>query len=747
MPDYDFYHGLYTGQQVDSAVARALVGGQLDQDIAAIRAAVGSPLVANTAAEMTNINKIYVYTGSEAGYATGHWYYYEGGSWQDGGLYNSAAADDEMSDSSTNAVQNKVIKEYVDDVRTDLGSDIADVRTDLGADILAEQTRAENVEALKAPLASPALTGTPTAPTAAAGTANTQIATTAYADNAVAVEKARAEAVEATKADQSFAEYILLREEEDRQILFGSIVEAAEDEYSELRSAPIHNAITIGGSVYPRMDRTRMAIDAIKGRTVAFNQLVDDTKASTGVTFNSTTGIYSVAVTPTTNSFGLLGAGAYKFISGHKYYIRYERISAGSEIIYARPFVDGVGYILDSWSASTEVIYTATATAQAALFGYVTTANVEYTMTFRYQVCDITAQYNGAIDNYSKADAIAYVRQRMDLDYYESNSGELKAPVVSGVDFVGFNVWDEEWENGAIVNGVPVANPPTIRSKNFCPCIPSTTYYVRIGATASLIVWWYDENQNFTGQYNSVSNNTITAPSNAHYFKLGFSSAYGATYKGDTCINLSNPSRNGEYEPYQHTTLSIPSTRLDGVGTAQDVMYVREDGENDYSLIKTAKMELVDLGTLNWTTQSLSGNRTAFKTPTNGLPAYPRLSTSATPNAITPVAEATYQNAPAWGTNVFLFVETSGIITGGNLVFIFDDGTYADAAAFKSAMDGKYLAYEKIIVAETVIAEHLTLAEVSAIAENGGIISVISETGHIVQPDMVCDVVISRSAS
>lgn len=37
-----------------------------------------------------------------------------------------------------------------------------------------------------APLASPALTGTPTAPTAAPGTGNTQLATTAYADAAVA---------------------------------------------------------------------------------------------------------------------------------------------------------------------------------------------------------------------------------------------------------------------------------------------------------------------------------------------------------------------------------------------------------------------------------------------------------------------------------------------------------------------------------------------------------------------------------
>lgn len=43
---------------------------------------------------------------------------------------------------------------------------------------------------LKAPLASPALTGTPTAPTAPAGTNNTQVATTAYADAALVAEVA-----------------------------------------------------------------------------------------------------------------------------------------------------------------------------------------------------------------------------------------------------------------------------------------------------------------------------------------------------------------------------------------------------------------------------------------------------------------------------------------------------------------------------------------------------------------------------
>ena len=42
-----------------------------------------------------------------------------------------------------------------------------------------------NSLALKAPLASPSLTGTPTAPTPSANTNNTQIATTAYVTGAI----------------------------------------------------------------------------------------------------------------------------------------------------------------------------------------------------------------------------------------------------------------------------------------------------------------------------------------------------------------------------------------------------------------------------------------------------------------------------------------------------------------------------------------------------------------------------------
>ena len=61
--------------------------------LAQARSLIGSPLVANTAADMADTSRIYVYTGSETGYTNGHWYYHNGSAWTDGGVYNAVAVD------------------------------------------------------------------------------------------------------------------------------------------------------------------------------------------------------------------------------------------------------------------------------------------------------------------------------------------------------------------------------------------------------------------------------------------------------------------------------------------------------------------------------------------------------------------------------------------------------------------------------------------------------------------------------
>lgn len=77
-------------EEANIATAAATAAAEDAQEIADY---YGSPLVATTAAAMTQTNRVYVYTGSESGYVTGNWYYYNGSAWVSGGVYNSTTID------------------------------------------------------------------------------------------------------------------------------------------------------------------------------------------------------------------------------------------------------------------------------------------------------------------------------------------------------------------------------------------------------------------------------------------------------------------------------------------------------------------------------------------------------------------------------------------------------------------------------------------------------------------------------
>jgi hypothetical protein len=64
-----------------------------DEKFKFLRDNFGTPHIVTQASDMTDTDKVYVYMGSEAGWNSGHWYYYDEGtsSWADGGVYNSVA--------------------------------------------------------------------------------------------------------------------------------------------------------------------------------------------------------------------------------------------------------------------------------------------------------------------------------------------------------------------------------------------------------------------------------------------------------------------------------------------------------------------------------------------------------------------------------------------------------------------------------------------------------------------------------
>ena len=89
----------------------------------------GSPLVASTVASMINTEKVYVYTGSETGYTSGHWYYWNGSAWTDGGVYNSSAINTDSTLSIAGmAADAKATGDEISDLKSDLG-DLSELDT------------------------------------------------------------------------------------------------------------------------------------------------------------------------------------------------------------------------------------------------------------------------------------------------------------------------------------------------------------------------------------------------------------------------------------------------------------------------------------------------------------------------------------------------------------------------------------------------------------------------------------------
>ena len=89
--------GAVDADVVAAQEAAELVAGLVEDAQEAVQEAkirYGSPLKAETVAQMTEHNRVYVYTGSEDGYTAGNWYYYDATQtppWVPGGAYNAAS--------------------------------------------------------------------------------------------------------------------------------------------------------------------------------------------------------------------------------------------------------------------------------------------------------------------------------------------------------------------------------------------------------------------------------------------------------------------------------------------------------------------------------------------------------------------------------------------------------------------------------------------------------------------------------
>ena len=250
------------------------------------------------------------------------------------------------------------------------------------------------------------------------------------------------------------------------------------------------------------------------------------------------------------------------------------------------------------------------------------------------------------------------------------------------VSVVGVNTWDEEWEVGNYntTTGEPFGTTG-IRSINLIPIKPNTIYRNIKGGTGGYI-WalFYDSNKTLITGYNTgsqssanasnITNITFTTPPNGAYMKIYATSGYGDTYNNDISINY--PSTDTDYHAYngQTYTIQLGSTYYGG---KLDVV----------SGVLTVDRAEVDLGTLNWTAQTDSQGTYFRSSKPNGMKA---VQSGVIPNALCSIYPTTTSS------NVY---DGSIAFSVGSEGYTFArDTRFADATAFKTAMDGVQLVYE-----------------------------------------------------
>ena len=438
----------------------------------------------------------------------------------------------------------------------------------------------------------------------------------------------------------------------------------------------------------------REYIDAIVGGTVAWNQQVDTSTAllttRAGVTLSRKENGKLFLSGTATGGVAWCIVGSVNLFVGHKYLSK--RVA---ENVPIRVDDTETGNPAIVFSENLEV---KTLTKPASNVVYAPVIEGKYVNSeINPFIIDLTQMFGSDIADYiysleqSQAGAgVAWFKKLFPKDYYEYNAGELLS--VEGLeshDTVGFNQWDEEWEVGAISGGSPGNFSSSIRSKNFCDCLPSTAYYGKCGDYTNsyyMAIWWYDENKQYISN-SWICGTAVTSPGNARYFKLSTNVStyvYGGTYKNDICVNLSDPSRNGEYEPYEKHSYPLDSSlTLRGIPKldASNNLYYDGDEYTSDGRVKR-KYGIVDLGTLHWVHENNSFRTTGlYGIVKNYEP-------SQVPNILT-AKYTTVSYSTDWTDGMISFTYGSG-----TRKLVIYDSEYTDSATFKAAMSGVMLVYE-----------------------------------------------------
>lgn len=313
------------------------------------------------------------------------------------------------------------------------------------------------------------------------------------------------------------------------------------------------------------------------------------------------------------------------------------------------------------------------------------------------QLFDLTQMFGSAVAEYiygletaTPGAGVALFRQMFPESYYPYNAGELVSVQTSGRKTVGYNLFDK----AAATQGEYYLSNGTINRNSgrghsdFIRVTPGVSYYTNASSISN--VWlclFFDSSKQYV---NRVNLPTFTAPAGAVYMAINFP----IEQLDSLVVNISDPSRNGQYEPYSAHTYPLDSTMtLRGIPVMSNGVPAYDGDKYAPDGTVTRRYGIVDLGTLTWSAieTAVTG---VYRMRTNGLSSLikPSTSTSAVGNLLC-------QKYPAFSWNKSYNADSGdgiAVASAHGAVCVNDSAynTASSADAFTTAMSGVYLVYE-----------------------------------------------------
>lgn len=451
-------------------------------------------------------------------------------------------------------------------------------------------------------------------------------------------------------------------------------------------------------SVPYRSNRVR---ESIVGGSIGWNQLGEvniSTTTENGLTFtNNGDGSITVNGLATASSNRTVRSSNYKLLQNHVYYVHgYKRGT-----VYISGSLNLGGIAQDNGDGK---IYKREGSDANAGFRIAYATGEKFENVKMYPMFhDLTLMFPSAIVDYiwsleqaTAGSGIAWLKSYgfFKDPYNAFDAGSIQSVSTDKKKVVGFNQFDK---SQAVVGerfnttgtGV-VAN--TIARSAYIPCLPNTDYYISKvlpNQSSYSAVFWFDENKQYiradgaSGTAGQGLNMLKTSPANAMYVGLNF---YVADLNG-VCLNISDPARNGQYEPYQSTSYALDPSELRGVPKL-DNGNLYYDGDVRKAIGQTErKYALLNLSNLS-TWQLNDADNHIFRAQ---LQASVKYQTTVVPNALCP----RYKTVRRYDFVNFSEDKTLCIYnpSSNNYLFIKDD-SYSDVTTFKASLNGLYLVYE-----------------------------------------------------